>query len=843
MSPCFDFTALTNPHISFLIYWECEFRYDGMVLQVSTNDGATWSNVGAYNDPNDCLNQNWYNYQNINWLTTASPKHGWTGRTGATQGSCLGGNGSNGWVEASHCVALGGSPSVRFRFLFGSGTTCNNYAGIGIDRFHIENVEPLNLTATATCAANGTFQFTSNSTGCPSLVWNFGDASSGILNTSSASNPTHAYQSAGAYSVTVSAGGACYTSESLSINIYNSSLSVDVVNTSCNGSTGAATAVVTPTAPGAVYSFNGNTPTASNQATNLAAGNYSVTYSAPNACSVAQNFTIAAPTPPSVSVTIQNPTCAGNGNGSAAASVIGGTPPYTYNWSTGSTGNINSNLSAGNYLCIVTDQALCADSVSIVVNDPLPVLLNANANSTTCGLNNGSISAIGSGGTGSIGLTIQPPLTNWNAAPAGNYTITATDQNGCSVSNELTVDSSSPVVLSLLEVDQVSCNGGSDGHALLDATPAGIQWSWSPAVSATLEANNLSAGSYTVTATANGICSNSISFTIQEPNALQTQIDASQVTVCEGQAITLQASTSGGTAPYSYIWSPGGAESVLQYTPLVDETISLTVTDSNGCVATANEPLQVSNPSNVQLSSNAPQCPGQSITIVASGSASVRWPDNSVGSSWTFSPLEDSLVNLTVGATSLCPLDTSILIGVYSSPNAEFSFSTSPLEFTPVTVNFSNTSTNATMWTWTFDDGSSSLLANPTHIYSSEGLFRIQLIAENQFGCSDSANKWLAIGAIGGEFGLFIPNAFTPDNDGVNDVLKIAGYGLEQFEMTIYNRWGEQVFQTDSLGGVWMGDINGGAYFVPDGIYNWRVRAKTGHAEWIERRGSILVIR
>src|SRR5690606_16919098 len=128
-SPCFDFSALDNPRIAFKIFWEVERQYDGMTFQYSTDGGLTYSNVGAFGETLDCNTTYWFNSNNITNLGAGiNPKHGWSGRQGSTQGSCLGGNGSQAWVTAKHCLGwLAHAPSVRFRFYFGAGSECNNY--------------------------------------------------------------------------------------------------------------------------------------------------------------------------------------------------------------------------------------------------------------------------------------------------------------------------------------------------------------------------------------------------------------------------------------------------------------------------------------------------------------------------------------------------------------------------------------------------------------------------------------------------------------------------------------------------------------------------------------------
>ena len=145
-SPCFDFTTVQHPYISFSVFWEMEQRFDGAGFQYSTNLGASWTNVGSVTDVPNCLNTNWFNYSaitNINGLATV--KDGWSGNIQPTSGSCLGGFGSSQWVNAQHTIPnLAGVPNVIFRFIFGAGTTCNNYDGFAVDDVLIGEAPPSN---------------------------------------------------------------------------------------------------------------------------------------------------------------------------------------------------------------------------------------------------------------------------------------------------------------------------------------------------------------------------------------------------------------------------------------------------------------------------------------------------------------------------------------------------------------------------------------------------------------------------------------------------------------------------------------------------------------------------
>jgi hypothetical protein len=131
--------TLSTHTYSFKLFWDTHPAQDGAVLQYSINNGTTWINVGSYNDPIDCLNENWFNSPDIvNLNTLSSVKEGWSGTSRPNNGSCLVGNGIGGWVTAKHGMPyLAGLSNVRFRFCFGSGPGCNNFDGFAFDNMYI----------------------------------------------------------------------------------------------------------------------------------------------------------------------------------------------------------------------------------------------------------------------------------------------------------------------------------------------------------------------------------------------------------------------------------------------------------------------------------------------------------------------------------------------------------------------------------------------------------------------------------------------------------------------------------------------------------------------------------
>ena len=203
VSPCFDLSSLNIPYIEFKIFWDTERQYDGGNLQYSLNNGTTWVNVGTASDPVDCRNKNWFNNSGVGNLSgLASPPSGWSGNTKSTLGSCLGGSGSAKWLTASHCLTdLAGEPSVKFRFTFVSGISCNNYDGLAFDSLFIgESPLPV-VDFTKTCNGNLSLSVSAVSNDCPSLYsWDFGDPGS-TGNYVNGAAADHVFSVAGTYHV------------------------------------------------------------------------------------------------------------------------------------------------------------------------------------------------------------------------------------------------------------------------------------------------------------------------------------------------------------------------------------------------------------------------------------------------------------------------------------------------------------------------------------------------------------------------------------------------------------------------------------------------------------------
>ena len=459
-SPCFDLTTLQYPYISFKLYWECERQYDGLGFQYSLDQGTTWSNVGSFNGPNDCLNTNWFNTQSITTLYQANPKMGWSGRAGPTAGSCAGGQGSEAWVTASQCLNdLQGEPSVKFRFIFGAGTQCNDFDGIGVDLVQIGEAPPNQAAFAFECTGN-TIDFQDNSTPCPSArTWDFGDPASGVANTSSLNTPQHTFTAAGTYQVTLTVSGPCNAPSTITQSVTITDVTVQTTDAGCTQDQGTASVIVDPGAGAVTYAWSPGGET-TQTITGLVPGDVTVSVSGNSICAAQATGTIAmGSTGPTVTETHTNVTCADADDGTATLTVTGGATPFAYAWSPNiaDAGSVTG-LAPATYACVVTDASGCDGSVEVVITEPQPLTITPQTDVAICSGETTDLSATAEGGVGAYTFTWTPEGPS--VAPATNtvYSVVATDANGCtSVSADVLVTVGASVDAAFVLSDTLGC--------------------------------------------------------------------------------------------------------------------------------------------------------------------------------------------------------------------------------------------------------------------------------------------------------------------------------------------------------------------------------------------------
>ena len=210
-SPCFDLSTIPLPRISMKIFWDTEQQFDGASLQYSIDNGASWTTVGVPGVVTNCERSgNWYNTVSINYLNPlAATQQGWSGNTRSGAGSCRGGGGSGKWVDVFHTLpAIGGQPSVLFRFIFGAGNICNNYDGFAVDDVVIDNAIAQDVSFDYSCIDATSLLFTSATNSCiTNWRWDFGDPATGTDNHATLPNVGHRFSGPGTYTISLTVSG------------------------------------------------------------------------------------------------------------------------------------------------------------------------------------------------------------------------------------------------------------------------------------------------------------------------------------------------------------------------------------------------------------------------------------------------------------------------------------------------------------------------------------------------------------------------------------------------------------------------------------------------------------
>jgi gliding motility-associated-like protein len=188
-----------------------------------------------------------------------------------------------------------------------------------------------------------------------------------------------------------------------------------------------------------------------------------------------------------------------------------------------------------------------------------------------------------------------------------------------------------------------------------------------------------------------------------------------------------------------------------------------------------------------------------------------------------------------------CDITDTATATVFIAANdviADFSTEKTQYELQEI-VQFTNLSQNAVSYRWDFGDGNFSTETNPTHTYAREGEFVVCLNAAKEFGCEDSICKPVKVIFKGL---VDVANAFSPNGDGQNDVIYVKGYGIEELEFRIYNRWGELVFETNDINIGWDGTYKGIPQEMEVYVYTLRAKFKDGRESGL-KRGNITLLR
>lgn len=517
----------------------------------------------------------------------------------STNVSCFGGNNGSATVSPS-----GGSPGYSYNWSPAGGTgitatslTAGTYTVTITDQntctvtstITITQPTALNATITGTTSAscgsnNGTATVSANGgTGGYTYNWSPGGGSSA----------TATGLTAGTYTVTVTDANSCTKTATATVNSNNGpSVSTNVLsNATCFGNAnGSGSATVTGGTPGYTYSWSPGGGTGSTVSA-LTAGTYTVLVTDQNLCTGTATLTITQPPVLTVSITSSNATC-GQTNGSATASVNGGTPGYSYSWSSGGSNNTESGLSSGTYTVTVTDANGCTQSATTMINNANgPSSTISSFTNVTCfGGSNGTATVTPSGGTPGYTYNWSPSggtSATGTGLSAGAYVVTVTDANACTSTSMVTI--TSPTALTVNAVPQnISCAGSSDGQITISAGGGSPGYQYSiDGTNYTSSGifSNLAPGNYTVYVRDQNNCVSTTTTSISAVSAITvSSVSTTDASGANDGSITITAN--GGTPPYQYSLDGTSYQTGNFFGSLAAGNYTVYIRDNRGCVIT-----------------------------------------------------------------------------------------------------------------------------------------------------------------------------------------------------------------------------------------------------------------
>lgn len=565
--------------------------------------------------------------------------------------------------------------------------------------------------------------------------------------------------------------------------------------------------------------------------------------------SVANNLTITCTTT-SVTITTTVTPSSGIGYSWNGPSIIGAT--------NGSSIDVNS---GGNYDVTITDLSNgCSATVTATVNsDTVAPTASVSPSTATITCSAPSVSATVTVTSGSnITYNWSPtPLSGATASNAdfdapGTYTCTITNTvNGCFTAAQITVSGStvSPTINSPASL-QLTCNT-STLAITASVTPSAVNYNWSgPSITGATNGSSVTlngAGNYVLTATdpANG-CSSTATTVVSGSNSVPTlSVNSPGTTLtCNVTNINLNA-VSNSTA---VVWTtPTGTTNTNPLNVASAGIYSVVATDAvSGCTSTQT----------ISITSNttAPGAnAGADITLTCGtvttnlhGSTS---SSNPVNYSWsgpgvvsggnTSTPAINqpgSYVLTVTDPANGCSSTSSVSV---AQGTIDASFTADPTVGTaPLVVNFTNTSTGASGYLWTFGDGNGSTSTNPGNTYINNGTYVVTLYA-TAGTCIDSAKVTILVQE---DFTIEIPNVFTPNGDGANELFTIRTTGAKDVSLQIFNRWGQKLYSADGVNVSWDGKTPSGAT-APEGTYFYFVKATSLSDKTVEQHGSVNLFR
>lgn len=514
----------------------------------------------------------------------------------------------------------------------------------------------------------------------------------------------------------------------------------------------------------------------------------------------------------------------------------------SYIWNTGDTTSTSVGYPWAStiYTVTATDVHGCSNTASVAVTVNYPPILNTSPDTTIC-FGNAVQLNVGGGISYSwmpSGSLSNDTIPNPIASPLSTttYTVTAFNNYGCSASDT--------IIVYVNPLPQVSAGSGQSiclGDTATLAAQGALSYLWSTGDNTQqINVSPLITTIYSVTGTDVNGCMNTDTVTATVL-PLPPAWAGNDTLICPGSSVQLNA-----TGGVLYGWSPAtDLSSTVIYNPLATPTSTITytvtVTDANGCSDT--DAIGIDFHPLPQVNANADiiaGCPPLTVNFsdTAQNISTWQWNfgDPISGPSnlsnlpqpvHTFNQSGLYSVSLTLTSVHGCS-QTGIftnMVEVYTEPIASFESVPSVASIMEPTFAFTNNSVNSAAWLWHFGDliQATSIEFEPTYTYNEEGTYPVTLIAYNLNGCSDTISYDVTVSP---EYTFFVPNTFTPNGDGINDVFQGIGRNINEYSLQIFDRWGKLVFETDDYYTPWNGLLHNSIDPCMSGVYVYYITVK-----------------
>lgn len=575
-----------------------------------------------------------------------------------------------------------------------------------------------------------------------------------------------------------------------------------------------------------------------------------------------------------ITIDVENDECS-NGTGEATVTVDGGEEPITFQWDdpNSQTTTTATGLFEGEYNVTITDGFGCSITETVLIDDsPLEVDIITTLESCI-GSSDATAAVIVDSIIGNVTYEWSDSLGQTTATAtglsAGVYEVTVTDENNCSVTVQVEIETIPEMIVGLISSEDVSCHGGNDGQAAIEVAQGTPPYSyfWETSEETTANASSLISGENTLVVTdANG-CDVSFDVTLSQPDSLFIAFISEDIEICREDSTLITVAGDGGSSDYTFTWRAynqviGTGDSIwvnpvmngtnycvelteLCGSPAADTCMTVTfpedifpslATDTNGtCIPTEIQFTNTTDSDRVEL------------TIWNYGDGTI---DTLVGLSSTNNTYEDPGVydvTMEVISSEGCRYEFTYdkLIYAYRFPEADMYFNPNPVSiFEPITRAVPQTTPDVVAYEWftpsavpDYSTEQTPWLRYPTE----EAEYEVTLVVENAFQCRDTAVR---VVRLINEVQLFAPNTFSPDGDEFNDRWRVymEGIDIQSFHLIVYNRWGKVVFESFDPDGEWDGTFNGAR--VPEGTYVWRLEAQGLEDDaMFETNGFVNIIR